>query len=219
MLSQRLAKAWLMLSMGVLPDSAQTIFQQSMAVFEDQLAELGKFKPSSEVRLALARLGEEWLVYKAVLEEVPSRGRENRLFEANETVLVLANSLTLAYEHLSYSPAGRLVNIAGRQRMLSQRMAMLFLFRQRKVQPALCQSELARARREFSSAHEILRTASQASSSILAELDLVDQQWMFFQNALDAQDDPERAAAAVATTSERILEQMEIVVGLYEKLT
>jgi hypothetical protein len=218
MLSQRLAKAWLMLAMGILPDRAPSIFQQSMAVFESQLTELGRFTPSSEVRLALARLGEEWLVYKSVLEEAPSRDNEARLFEANETALVRADSLTFAYEHLSFSPVGRLVNMASRQRMLSQRMAKFYLFQQWKVQPATCLSELARARREFSSAHEILRTASQASSSILADLDLVGQQWMFFQSAMDAQNDPKRSAADVATTSERILEQMEVVVGLYEKL-
>jgi hypothetical protein len=218
MVSQRLAKAWLMRAMGLLPDRAPSIFQQSMALFESQLTELGRFTPSSEVRLALARLGEEWPVYKALLDEAPTRDSENRLFEANEKVLGLANNLTLAYEYLSFSPIGRLVTMASRQRMLSQRMAKLYLFHQRKVQPALCLSELARARREFSSAHEILRTASQASPTLLAELDLVSQQWMFFQNALEALDGHERGAADVATTSERILEQMEVIVGLYEKL-
>jgi hypothetical protein len=42
---------------------------------------------------------------------------------------------------------------------------------------------------------------------------------MFFENALNQKAGPDkRPQIAVATTSERILEEMETVVGLYEKL-
>ena len=42
---------------------------------------------------------------------------------------------------------------------------------------------------------------------------------MFFENALNQKAGPDkRPQTAVATTSERILEEMETVVGLYEKL-
>ena len=45
------------------------------------------------------------------------------------------------------------------------------------------------------------------------------QQWFFFENALDQKVGADkRPQTAVATSSERILEEMEAVVGLYEKL-
>lgn len=220
MLSQRMAKAWLMLDMDVLPERARPILKQSMALFESQLAELGSLMPSEEVKRSLAQLGEEWRAYKAVLGTAPSADGAKRLFDANEKVLALAHGLTLGYEKLAATPAGRLVNLAGRQRMLSQRMAKFYLFRQAGVNTAVDQSELDKARREFTAAHATLLAAPQNTGPIRTELDLVGQQWMFFQVALDAQGaaDQPRSSAAVATTSERILEQMENAVGLYERL-
>jgi hypothetical protein len=50
-------------------------------------------------------------------------------------------------------------------------------------------------------------------------LDLVKQQWLFFENALGLKAGPDkRPQTAVATNSERILEEMETIVGQYEKL-
>jgi hypothetical protein len=76
------------------------------------------------------------------------------------------------------------------------------------------------AMKEFSKALDELKTAPQNTAQIKSELALVDQQWFFFQNSLSqrAADDMKRAAASVATTSERILEEMDSVVALYEKL-
>jgi hypothetical protein len=57
------------------------------------------------------------------------------------------------------------------------------------------------------------------TQQIKESLDLVKQQWLFFENALNQKAGPDkRPQIAVATTSERILEEMETVVGLYEKL-
>ena len=220
MLSQRMAKAWLMLEMDVLPERARSILKQSMSLFEAQLVELGSLTPSDDVKRSLAQLGVEWGTYKTILLTAPSVDGAKRLFDVNEKVLALAHGLTQGYEKLASTPAGRLVNLAGRQRMLSQRMAKFYLFRQAGVNVAADQTELINARREFTAAHGVLLAAPQSTGPIRTELDLVGQQWMFFQSALDALDaaDQQRSSAAVATTSERILEQMENAVGLYERL-
>jgi hypothetical protein len=217
-LSQRLTKARLMADMAILPERARAIFEQCLAAFDGQWAELSRFAPSSEVRQVLARLGEEWQAFKLLLDSPSTRDGARRLFAANERLLTLTQALMLAYEHLSFSPASRLVNLAQRQGLLSQRMAKFHLFRLSGVEVALCQTELARARREFDSALDILRTASRTSPAILAQLDLLGQQWMFFQLALDAQADREGAAADLATSSEHILVQMDAIVLLYERL-
>jgi len=112
------------------------------------------------------------------------------------------------------------INKAGRERMLSQRMAKAYFFRQLNVNAGPAAEMLDQATKEFAKAQAELRGAATNSPQINTELGLVDQQWFFFQNALVLKEgvDPKRAAADVATTSERILEQMDLVVGLYEKL-
>ena len=64
-----------------------------------------------------------------------------------------------------------------------------------------------------------LSNAPANTPGIREHLELVRQQWFFFENALAQKSGPDkRPQTAVATTSERILEEMESVVALYERL-
>lgn len=106
------------------------------------------------------------------------------------------------------------INKAGRQRMAKFYQAIAW-----GVGNDKSPGELEKARKEFSAAHQELAAAPSNTQQIKESLDLVRQQWLFFENALNQKAGPDkRPQIAVATTSERILEEMETVVGLYEKL-
>ena len=62
------------------------------------------------------------------------------------------------------------INKAGRQRMLSQRMAKFCLAAMLQVDAATSTTEIDKARKEFLSANELLRTAPQATDRIRQEL-------------------------------------------------
>ena len=111
------------------------------------------------------------------------------------------------------------MNIAGRQRMLSQRMAKYYQAAAWKISIEQSGPEIDKGRREFSTALLELAAAPNNTTALREELELVKQQWMFFENALNQRGSVDkRQATAVATTSERILETMENVVGQYERL-
>ncbi|WP_398313282.1 type IV pili methyl-accepting chemotaxis transducer N-terminal domain-containing protein [Zoogloea sp.] len=218
MLSQRAAKAWLMLVMGVLPDRAKYILGQSVTLFDAQLAELKTLLPSDELRTLHLQLEHDWGRFRPLLADI--RNDPKLIWTASEAVLTIAHKLTQAYEKAAGSSVGRLVNVSGRQRMLSQRMAKAYYFRQMDINTAPAGEMLDTAMREFDKAHGDLKVAAATTPQIKAELALVEQQWFFFQNALGMRDagGQRKAATDVGTTSERILEQMDIVVGHYEKL-
>lgn len=69
MLSQRLAKAYLMLGLGILPERANGLLKDSLSLFDAQLAELGRFVPNDGVRIALAQLERAWDEYRPELSE------------------------------------------------------------------------------------------------------------------------------------------------------
>jgi hypothetical protein len=77
--------------------------------------------------------------------------------------------------------------------------------------------DLDTATREFAAAQELLASAPQNTEAIRRELLLAGSQWLFFEEALN-QTGVSRAEQLrnIATTSERILQVMDDVTGMYE---
>ncbi|AEG93762.1 type IV pili methyl-accepting chemotaxis transducer N-terminal domain-containing protein [Ramlibacter tataouinensis] len=222
MLSQRLAKSYMALGQKVQADSAEKVLSVSMALFDRQLVELKAFAPALDIRATYAQLEAKWADYKAALIGAsPSKNAAEGVLGLAGQVLQLANQGTVQLEGVSGKPLGKLVNIAGRQRMLSQRMAAFYLSASWGVQATPSAAEMAKAREEFLKAHEVLKSAPEATAAIKAELTLAETQFAFFEVALKTLQPGAPNAqnqANVFTTSERILQVMDNVTGLYSKL-
>jgi hypothetical protein len=221
MLSQRMAKAYLQLGQNVDADRSKKILDGSITLFDRQLVELKNFAPTPEIKNTYLNLERSWLAYKDVLVgSKPSVDGAKKVMEINEDILALAHQGTVLLEKHSGTSQGRLVNIAGRQRMLSQRMAKFYQAAIWNVSPASGSAELEKARKEFVQGLQELGNAPENTSAIRDELELGKQQWLFFEGALTRRGggDPKTLALNVATTSERILEVMDNVTGMYEKL-
>lgn len=220
MLSQRMAKAYFQIGQQIDVDRSRKVLDQSVALFDRQLVELKNYAPAGETRDTYLKLEKAWLAYKDLLIGVaPSMDQGRKVLAASEEVLTLAQQGTVLFEKQSGTNAGRLVNVSGRQRMLSQRMAKFYQAQAWGVGDAQSAANLDKARKEFADAHQELSNAPVNTPGIREHLELVRQQWFFFENALAQKSGPDkRPQTAVATTSERILEEMESVVGLYERL-
>jgi hypothetical protein len=112
------------------------------------------------------------------------------------------------------------INKAGRQRMLSQRMAAFHFSACWDVQSRTALVELNTAHDEFVAAHELLKKAQEATPAIRNELAQAEAQFVFFAAALGAlrpgQPDA-RGMASLFTTRERILQTMDGVTGMFSK--
>lgn len=220
MLSQRMAKAYFQLGQGIDVDRSQRVLDSSIALFDRQLVELKNFAPEAHTRQTSQQLEQAWIGYKDVLVgRLPSQELALEVLRRSDQVLALAHQLTAQFEALAATPVGHLVNIAGRQRMLSQRMAKLYQAIHWKLGDETMAAELSKARKEFAAADVELNEAAVNNEAIKRDLRLVGQQWFFFQDALDQKGlDADKRAHNIATTSERILEMMEEVVAGYEAL-
>jgi nitrate/nitrite-specific signal transduction histidine kinase len=222
MLSQRLAKTWLAQGQAIETERARRIQADSTALFERQLQSLRNFAPTPGIAATYDALAGAWLDYRQALATLaPTAANTPRLVALDSQVLALAHRGTVALEAHAARPVARLVNLAGRQRMLSQRLAKYYLVRawQAGVPDAAAQSDLAQ--REFSAALDLLDTAPEATPQIRQEIELGRAQWVFFANALarvgGGQTTP-RHAAEVFAASENLLQVMDRVTGLYARI-
>lgn len=223
MLSQRMAKAYLQIGLEIDVERSKKILDLSLSTFDRQAVELRAYAPSSEIKSALLEMEKTWTVYKELLVgKNPNKHDAKTIMAISEDMLRMNDSITSQLEKHAGSSAGQLVNLAGRQRMLSQRMAKYYQAAQWGVIPADGNSKLDAARKEFITSMSALNNAPSNNSRIKEELAIAQLQWVFFDNALKQTEDSKSrniAATNVATTSERLLEIMDKVTGMYQQLS
>jgi hypothetical protein len=222
MLSQRMSKAYLALVQQVEAESARQALDRSIALFDRQLVELKAFAPAPDIKETYTQLERSWSDFKGVLVgSAPSRDQAAKVVQMDATILALAHQGTQQYERVSAKAVGKLVNIAGRQRMLSQRMAKLCLANAMHVDSNVSLAEIGKARTEFLAAMETLRSAPEATSRIKDELSLADSQWIFFDQGLKLLSSTypsPKLMSDVFVSSENLLTVMDRVTGLYSSI-
>ena len=217
MLTQRIVKAYVQVGQGITPQVSRRQLDDAVLLFEAQLLELKKLAPDKRSRESIAHLEQLWRPFKVVATGAVSRSGAERLLAMDDELLNAAHELTLALQNRSASSAGQLVNISGRQRMLSQRLAKYYLLRAWGMDSPAISREIGSARTEFDGALATLRSAPENTEAIRKELDAVALQWEWFQNALGL----EGAASyglIVVNASEAILDSMEVITTRYERL-
>jgi hypothetical protein len=113
------------------------------------------------------------------------------------------------------------INKAGRQRMLSQRMAKFYLASAMQIDPAGSTAEIGKSRAEFLAALDVLRHAPEATAPIRQELVLADAQWIFFNRGLQRLEGAGASPALMSdvfVSSENLLAIMDRVTGLYSEI-
>lgn len=219
-LSQRMAKSWLMLQQGLLARQSRLVLRQSVNLFDSRLKELEAQTAGTENQAACAELAKLWPRYRSLLEVPPTTGDAHKLFTINEEVLDVADQLVRGFARAEGTHKGQMVNLAGRSRMLPQRAAKLFMFRQMGIKVANCHSRLDEANAEFSATLGQLQAAAQDTPGLAARLESSSNLWQMFRSSMEIRDPVEfpQVARRVFRISEDLLNRtdamVEVCVGL-----
>lgn len=218
MLTQRIVKAYCQVGLGVSRDVASEQLAQAVQRFDAQLAELRTKLDDTSARAALARVEKPWRGFRRLATSAVSRKAAPRLSRLGDEVMQASHALVLQLQDEAGTQAARLVNMAGRQRMLTQRLAKFYMMRAWGVDSSELRDAMESVSNEFGGALETLRNADVNTTEILAELDAVTLQWEWFRSALTLQG-TESYAFIVADASESILNSMEVVTQHYASMT
>ena len=213
-LSQRIAKAYTQMTIDVLPEQSNDVLATAQRIVKTNLMELGRAGLSGETASLLAVCTADTERLFALVSGAPAASHLADVNKASDQLLASADRLTAALEGTSKSGA-KILNVAGRQRMLSQRLAKSFMLIEAGQDSAGLRKQLDAARSEFVLALDALEAAPVSTPAIKQDLLQARSQWMFYQSALDGKDKTV-ARRDVATTSERILEVMDSLTGRYD---
>lgn len=215
MLSQRIVRTYAQIGMKVQLKVDQMLLAESVRRFEADVSWLAAFPLDEPQRLD--EIKNHWRVFGSVFHGKPDLERAIALNKAAETILDGAERLTQQMQSKVASSTGRMVNLAGRQRMLSQRLAKAYMLRALgDPSPTLAQ-EMEDATKDFAKALEDLRRYEKNTQDISSEIDELALQWGWLVAAI-ATEGTGSYPLIVAESSEAILAIADRLTTLYQRL-
>ncbi|HEY8879615.1 MAG TPA: hypothetical protein VIN03_18745 [Roseateles sp.] len=195
-LSQRMGKAWLCMANAELAAPARDVLALSQTAFEQQLVQMSRSPAGPEQAGSLRALARRYEDYQGLLRGTPAvEGQRALLSTANE-MLTLVQLAATASATLPWQ-----ARLASRQRLLSQRVALLGLASQ-GVESA--RRERQAAVYEFEAGQQTLRDATGAE--LREQLALADAAWAPLKDGVGS-----GRAVPVFVASERLLAVMDAV--------
>jgi CRP-like cAMP-binding protein len=222
LLVQRQAIEWALIAHGVAPVEMQARLRQSIAEFERSLAVLHDASLAPELGEALDDVGRVWADYRSALsatERAPVRAA--KVLQRSEDFITAADFLNAVAGGFNASGSLYMVNIAGRNRMLSQRVAKFFLFEGFEGCPDRAQAQIAASCRAFEHNQRLLRENAGELPELVAQIEATSALWARFIASLDPEiRQPHRIGRvrAVLDEGERLLRYTNTVVKLFERL-
>lgn len=176
MLSQRIAKAYLYNGQGIAKQESQHQINISLTRFTYNHNTL-KTVNNDAVQELLASVQVELTRFSDLVKQPYSQENAASVLELSETLLAHSQNVAAKIEELSGIHIDGIINISGRQRMLSQRIAKYYIAYQSGFHDDKTVQQLETAVSEFESALKMLQQEKRNTSQINMLLRKTQDRW------------------------------------------
>ncbi len=181
MFTQRMLKDYAMVGMGNTFGKPADDLKKISTDFQDHMESLASYTKSDEIKKSIEKVKTLWIPLKKTLSEAPSKEKVEKLQIDLDALLKAADDTTKLFAKESGKASGETVNKAGRQRMLSQRMASLYMLKVWEVEDPQFKTKLDDAMKLFKTSLAQLEQSSLNTDEIKTLLTKVKRSFMFFE--------------------------------------
>jgi nitrate/nitrite-specific signal transduction histidine kinase len=181
MFTQRMLKDYAMVGMGNTFGKPEEDLKTISADFQDHMESLANYTKSDKVKKSIKKVEALWIPLQKTLAESPSKEKVEKLQVDLDALLKAADDTTKLFANESGKASGETVNKAGRQRMLSQRMASLYMLKVWKVEDPQFKTKLDDAMELFKTSLSELEKSDLNTDEIKILLAKVKRSFIFFE--------------------------------------
>ena len=181
MITQRLLKDYVLIGMNNTYGNPKEDLSKMITLFEQSLEELRNYVKDADVQASLKHVNQLWVPVKKRLTSTPTKAEATLLTKEMESLLQAADQSTQYIAKAAHNQSADIVNLSGRQRMLSQRMASLYMLKVWEVNNTETDRKLLQAMNEYEVAQKKLQKTKLNTPETTKLLQQANKSYRFFQ--------------------------------------